>query len=220
MKDEVRIAWEAFTVPLAGRVPWMYLDDSGAVRTGIGYLLDACRAPRSEPSAGERARSHEIARALDWRLGVDGPPASEVDIDAEWDLVKARLDLVPRGCEQFETFTKLRLSEDVIDELLIGRLAELEHVLRGRAPFAEFDSWPADAQLGLLSMGWAMGPKFSLPEFEAAAARRDWTAAAELCRITSASDAARDDRDRRLFRNAAVVQESGADPEALVFEIA
>lgn len=29
--------------------------------------------------------------------------------------------------------------------------------------YAAFDAWPADGQLGLLILGWALGPGFSLP---------------------------------------------------------
>lgn len=41
---------------------------------------------------------------------------------------------------------------------------ELEAKLTKRYP--AFEAWPADAQLGLLLLGWALGPGFSLPGFK------------------------------------------------------
>jgi hypothetical protein len=52
----------------------------------------------------------------------------------------------------------LELSDDAIDSLIIDRLTKNESFLKRQPWFQDFDTWPADAQLGLLSMAWAMGP--------------------------------------------------------------
>ncbi|GAB2631505.1 hypothetical protein [Nocardia goodfellowii] len=111
------------------------------------------------------------------------------------------------------------------------QLAELETLLRGRMvrhhsgsvimPFAAFNSWPADAQLGLLSMGWAMGPKFHFPRFQDAACTRDWLRCAATCRINPESGRMprRNDRNQQLFRNAFRVESENLDPEALLLRV-
>ncbi|MEU8897495.1 hypothetical protein [Nocardia sp. NPDC048505] len=111
------------------------------------------------------------------------------------------------------------------------RLEQLETLLRGRMvrhgsgalvmPFAAFNSWPADAQLGLLSMGWHMGAEFHFPRFQDATFDRDWLRCAAECRINpeSGPTARRNDRDQQLFRNAHRVESEGLDPEVLLFEV-
>jgi hypothetical protein len=56
-------------------------------------------------------------------------------------------------------------------------------VLKSRPPFADLDNFPADAQLGLLSMSWGMGPMFNFPKFQAYVAAGDWSSAATECRF-------------------------------------
>jgi hypothetical protein len=221
MKDAVRAAWEPFNKPLEGRVQWMYLDVKGFVSTGVGNLIDASRTALTEPTDAERTKSHQIARALPWQIGEDGELASDTDIDAEWDLVKSRMDMAKQGGGAFKGITTLRLSDEAIDELVFSKLDEMEGVLKSRGPFTDFDTWPADAQLGLLSMSWGMGPKFNFPKFQAAVASRDWTTAAAECRFNPeiGTIVERNDRDQQLFRNAATVEDGGLDPEVLLFEI-
>lgn len=221
MKDAVRAAREPFNKPLEGRVQWMYLDVKGFVSTGVGNLIDASRTPLTEPTDAERTTSHQIARALPWQIAEDGEIASDTDIDAEWDLVKSRMDMAEQGGGAFKGITTLRLSDEAIDELVFSKLDEMEGVLKSREPFTDFDTWPADAQLGLLSMSWGMGPKFNFPKFQGAVVSRDWTTAAAECRFNPeiGTIAERNDRDQQLFGNAASVEDGGLDPEVLQFEI-
>src|SRR6185369_2729416 len=62
--------------------------------------------------------------------------------------------------------TSLRLDHDGIAQLVKSKLAANEEILKKRFP--AWESWPADAQLGTLSMAWAMGPNFNFPRFQAA----------------------------------------------------
>ena len=94
----------------------------------------------------------------------------------------------------------------------------MEGVLKGRAPFADFDNFPADAQLGLLSMSWGMGSMFNFPKFQGFVEAGDWNSAAAECRFQpdTGTITTRNDRDQQLFGNAAAVIDQGLDPDALV----
>ncbi|TQM32271.1 hypothetical protein [Nocardia bhagyanarayanae] len=230
MKAAVRRVWLPFNEPLEGRVPWMYLDSEGFVSTGVGNKLDDTGRVRAAPTPAERAASLIAARRLPWRR-PDGSPATGAEINAAWDAVKSRMDLVAGGYRRFADVTELRLTDEHIDRLVFARLDELETLLRGRMvrhgtgavvmPFAAFDSWPADAQLGMLSMCWAMGPKFSFPTFQDAAFARDWLRCAAACRVNPEIGTVirRNDRDQDLFRNAFRVEDEGLDPEVLLFRL-
>ena len=90
----------------------------------------------------------------------------------------------------------------------------MESSLKGRQPFVGFDDFPADAQLGLLSMSWGMGPMFNFPKFQAFVAAGDWTGASTECRFNPdiGTITVRNDRDQLLFRNSAAAVANGLDP--------
>ena len=103
--------------------------------------------------------------------------------------------------------------------MVFDKLDQMENVLKSRPPFADLDNFPAEAQLGLLSMSWAMGPKFNFPKFQAFVAAGDWSSAATECRFRpdTSTITIRNDRDLLLFRNAAAVIDQGLDPDILVW---
>lgn len=200
MRPPVRDAFHSFTAPFEGKdVPWMYLDVIGLVTTGNGNLID--------PVA--------MAVGLPWRK-PDGSLASREEIISEWHAVKQRKDLMLRGGMVFRNVTKLRLDKQAMHDLLFRKLDQNEAILRKRFP--EWDSWPADAQLGVHSMAWAMGPRFGFPKFSAACLRGDFAAAADECRISTIPDRnGRNQANRQLFLNAAFVRDTGADPAVLIY---
>ena len=202
MRQSVRDNWTAFNKPLEGRLHFMYLDIKGLVTTGLGNLID------SPADAGQLAWQH-----------ADGTPASAEEIDAEWERVKGRTDLAPKGGGAFAAGAQLFLTDDEIDRMVSGKLDQMQSVLKGRPPFADFDDFPADAQLGLLSMSWGMGPMFNFPKFQGFVAAGDWTSAATECRFQPdiGTITIRNDRDQLLFRNAAAVIDQGLDPDVLVW---
>jgi hypothetical protein len=227
--DSVRNYWMTFNEDLEGHTNWMYLDVKGYVSTSVGIKIDETVRELSPPTPEERAASLKQARAIAWRLGAeDGDPASEADIDAEWDRVKAAMDHAQGGGGRgswFDQTAQLRIDDDEVGRLVWARLDEMERHLRTVSDFAGYDSWPADAQLGLLSMSWAMGPFFAdggrWPNFRAACAGGDWTTASQQCRFNPeiGTIVKRNNRDQRCFLNAATVAppESGLDPSVLVF---
>jgi GH24 family phage-related lysozyme (muramidase) len=208
MHQSVRDAFMPFTTNFEGRVPFMYLDILGKVTTGIGNLID---------SPGE-------AQRLPWTDTSTGTAADPGTIEAAWQAVKGRQDMRSRGGMAFESVTTLRLSDDDIDALVLAKVDSNESFLKSNhSEFAGFDDWPADAQLGLLSMAWAQGPSFAKwPSFRAAAAAGDWATAAAQCHLEDSHNPGlrpRNAADLELFNNAASVVESGSDPSVLVFSV-
>lgn len=222
MHQSVRDNWTFFNEPLEARLSFMYLDSRGLCTTGLGNLIDATKLGRDEPprppTDAERSDSWVIARRLAWRTEA-GDTASDAEIDAEWDQIRARLDQARKGGGTFRPFATLHLDDDEIDRLVGSKLDEMEATLRRRPPFAGWDSFPADAQLGILSMAWGMGPMFAFPKFQAFVAAGQWADAATECRFgpDHGTIRTRNDRNERLFRNAGIVADTSADPSALVW---
>jgi hypothetical protein len=98
-------------------------------------------------------------------------------------LVKSRFDLSPRGGAAFKDVTTLRFAGAPVDALIAQKLDQTAGYLIGGAGCANFENWPADGQLGLLSMSWGMGPAFNLPEVAGIARDRTWTEAPTECRL-------------------------------------
>ncbi len=100
------------------------------------------------------------------------------------------------------------------------RLSSFQQTLKNT--FTAFETWPADGQLGLLSMAWAMGPAFSggWPHFTQACLARDWVGAAANCKMDEAGKPGlrpRNAANALLFRNAALVVSQGLAPETLYY---
>jgi len=177
MHDSVATAFIAFTVPLEARVRFMYLDTRQLVTTGIGNLID-----QDDPEhIGSRARLTSDAYDVGWMDG-QGVPAGTERIDGEYTLVK-NSGTAGKPLPVREAITTLRISEESVDAMVARRLASNEATLRGRAEFAGYADWPADAQLGLHSMAWAMGAGFDFPAFQTAVAGGDWLTAARECHM-------------------------------------
>lgn len=188
-----------------GYVTWMYLDVAGFVTIGVGNKIDPINLALNLP--------FEYA-------DQPGSQASQEDITAAWNTVKSRTDL--RLSSAFKEVTNLRLTQAAIRSLIDTRLRENENTLK--KTLSEFDKFPADAQLGLLSMAWALGPLFInngiWPKFRAACLNQDWDTAAAECRMKSTNNPGiepRNDADKTLFSNAARVQELGYAPEVLYY---
>lgn len=200
MRQAVRDNYTAFTSRFEGAVPWMYLDVKGLVTTGIGNLIDSVGA----------------AQALPWRHGQGGPLASQDEIAQAWSTVKGMQGskMLGGGNKVFQNASDLRLDADGIRKLVNDKLNSNEAILLTRFP--GFEAWPADAQLGLLSMAWAMGPYFKFPKFEAAVNQLvpDFKAAAALSHMNAAGNPGlvpRNTANEALFNAAADVLKNNLD---------
>jgi GH24 family phage-related lysozyme (muramidase) len=198
MYASVRCEFAPFTKALEGRVPWMYLDVKTLVTVGMGNRVDPV----------------EDALVLPFIHKADQAPVSKGEIRAEWQILKSRPQLAMRGYRACEEITNLRLSDTAMDDLVDHELEANEAILT--RTFSHWHSWPADAQLGVLSMAWALGAGFTAhwPKFTAAADAQDWSAAAAECKISEVGNAGVEPRnlaDAVLFGNAAAVRRMGLD---------
>ncbi|MFE4703068.1 peptidoglycan-binding protein [Streptomyces sp. NPDC056738] len=179
MHQSVWDAFLPFSAPLEGRVQFMYLDVKSLVSTGVGNLLDA-----DDPEHfGSNLKPLPDIFTLDWYDKDTLEPASRSDILQEYRTVKFS-NTAHATINAKEAITRLRISNATIDDLVRSKLSQFEPYLLGRTDFEDLEEWPADAQLGLFSMAWALGPAFAFPKFQAAARQQDWLTMARESKIT------------------------------------
>ena len=193
-----------------GYIGWMFPDVKGLVSTGFGLLLDPVG----------------MALTLPWRR-PDGALATREEIVADWANVKNHPGAARLGHKSVEHVARLRLDREGMDQAVAGKLRLNEAILCGG--FQDWDSWPADAQLGAMSMAWAVGPSFwkptagrcYFPNLTAALRAKDFRTASVECFLpeekTISGLRLRNRANRILFTNAAVAQEEGLDPEELFY---
>lgn len=208
MWDSVRNVFSSFSTPLEGSVAHMYQDTLGKVTVGIGILIDSPGAAWATRGDGASFFTSKGA----------GPEASEQQVKAEWQRVKGDPSLAGHH-KLAEEVTDLWLRPEGISSLLARRLEQSESTLRQTPEFADLHSWPADAQLALFSMAWAMGSAFAQgerwPDFRASCSQHDWLLAARNSVIGNSWLPKRNAVNRGLMRSAAWVDSVGADPSVL-----
>lgn len=200
-----------------------YLDTKGLITTGVGNLIDD--SPRSPPWSS----AISLPWKVDWRLiSTDEVVRQFVRLKSfavpestikEWREKHggARLPLQLRGgdTDDMRAATTMRLTKEDVTVLVRRRLLEMASVVREQ--FGEFDTWPADAQLALLSVAWARGPNgfaSGFPNMTAALKRRDFVTAAAECGLAGGYED-RDAANRRCFLAAARCERDGLNPELL-----
>lgn len=203
IRPAVLDVWHAFSEPLEGRVHSMYLDVLGLVTTGVGNLIDTA----------------EQAAALPWHHERTGAPATKDEVIAAWRTLKARKELSRLHWKYAAALNDLRLSDGAIDALVSAKLAANAVHLQSKY-FRDFASWPADAQLGTLSMAWALGAGFpnTFKNFTRCANVPNWLDAKACCIIRSTGNPGVVPRNRaneRCFDNAHTVHVHGLDPAEL-----
>jgi GH24 family phage-related lysozyme (muramidase) len=145
MHQSVIDAWFKHSAEYEGRVSTMYLDILGLVTTAQGNLVDTI----SE------------AQKLNWKL-PNGVTATDAQVAEEWRLLKGQQSLAKfhYKIQAQRAPLRLHLDDRDIDALVIAKLLANEAYMR-KSHFPEWDSWPADAQLAVSSMAWAVGPGFA-----------------------------------------------------------
>src|SRR5262249_43474834 len=143
-------------------------------------------------------------------IATPGAPATPDQIAAEWQKLKGNPNLAREGFRACEPITDLALSDDDINALVLARVTANESFLKRQQWFEDFDAWPADAQLGLLSMAWAMGPggPGQFPKFRAACESLAFKTAAAECKMNEAGNSGlvpRNQANFTLFSNASVI---------------
>ncbi len=197
MHQSVLAQWHAFSTDLEGRVHSMYLDLKALITTGVGNLID------SVPEA----------QKLPWKH-ADGSLATKEEVAGAWRALKARPDLARLHWKYAAKLNDLRLSDEDIDSLVARKLVEFEAHLKKSLP--DFDGYPADAQLAIMSMAWAVGPGFTktFKNFTAFALKQEWVNAGACSTIKTAGNPGVSPRNKRnlvCLRNAASVLELGSD---------
>jgi hypothetical protein len=174
----------------------MYLDIDGRVTVGVGNLIDTI------PDAQKFPFVHKL----------DGSAATRAEIATDWQAVKNRQDLTHAKdyLDKFNQLTALKLTEDAIDQIVLTSLDQNETLLKQISEFADLEDWPADAQLGLFSLIWALGPAGiqRFRDFRTACAAKDWNAAATQSHMKETGNPGiipRNVADHILFSNAAEV---------------
>jgi hypothetical protein len=139
--------------------------------------------------------------SLPWKH-KDGTPATHDEIVAEWWKMKHAWPGVSSvNCGRIAS---LFLDQADVDALTLSELDRMwGRVLRY---FPDAETWPEPAQLGVLSMCWAMGGDFEpgYPHFDEAARAQDWATCAAQCAMTKPPvPVERNRRNKILFERAA-----------------
>jgi hypothetical protein len=201
MHASVKTALYDFLKQYEGKVNFMYLDVKGLVTVGVGHLIDPVNQ----------------ALKLEFRRKGGNSPVSAGEITTEWQTVKSKRELIPKGGEAFAAVTSLELSDNGIKLMVASHANGIEEYIKKNASaskfYADFDNWPADAQLAFMGVAWGgiPIPQFGWHKFPEACRVQDWDIAAAECKITSPIAAGRNDAHKMMFLNAAAVQSNGDD---------
>jgi hypothetical protein len=200
-----------------GEVRSMYLDNRGFVTTGVGNLL---------PDGASASRFN--GQPLTWERIADGIQVAPTTVAAEFDRVnapetKTRIpDWAIIGGGNFINRAKdlgivtLRLTNASFGLLFKAALDGFEATIKGIAGFEDYEKmpggFPADAQIGIISVVWANGPEPLRPgnrmsDFTKACKERRWGDIAALGLYSwSNIRADRDACTQKVFQNAQNVE--------------
>jgi hypothetical protein len=211
------------------RLPsYMYEDILGLVTTGMGNLIETPSTPPTQENPSTEGTITDEGLNAGW-THADGTPASDDEIRAEFANVKAKWSAghwEPLGGfnENGKEIATLFLPEAAVKKLIFAKLQAFANVLKTQLP--EWDSFPADAQMALLSHAWAAGASLGgWPKFKGFINSNppDWRSAAAEGYVYGpnhtviAGITPRNDSNVRLMLNAEGVARTGSDPAVLYF---
>lgn len=226
MKQSVLENFIKFTEPFEGYVEKMYVDQKNLVTTGYGNLIEVMRGVE-----GTGQITIEGLR-LPWKRDSDNSLASQAEIIDNFARIK-NAGVSGTGGGNQKHLTSLHLDQDAIVQLVRNKLLDFQSSLIQYIP--AFETLPADAQLGILSMAWAMGPHFPrkypnftravnslVPDFEAMARESVIPELEKFTRgavdsATGLKEEGRNFAQVKLFRNAGEVFRQGLNPETLYY---
>lgn len=180
-----------------GYLPGPYTDAKGLITVGMGNLIDT-QPPSPTPTAK--------ARSLPW---------SPNNIDADWAALRAAWPGVQSAASM--RLTTSRLSPQAIQNLITDTMRGEEPAILRLIP--GFANLPADVQLGVWSMVWAMGTGnlATFKTFLDAVNSGDFVSAAAQSHMQGVGIDMRNLANRLLFLNGAAVRTLGADPAILYY---
>ena len=202
MRAQVQENFQSFNDRFESTCTWMYLDVKGLVTTGVGNLIDSIPA----------------AQALPW-TNKDGSPCTMAQVQGAWNTVKMAQSLKRLGGGHFQGLTSIRLTADGIASLVATRRDLDWSFLLGRFP--GLPTWPADGQMGVLSIAWAAGPGWRAPNFDKHSVEPDYLGLAQEAWLNDAGNPGLHPRNlanQTLFMNCdKVVNGRGFDPEVFYY---
>jgi hypothetical protein len=202
----------------AKQFDFMYTDILGLVTTGMGNLIDgnSNKTPMADMNA------YGPALRLPWVHKSDGQPATQAEIIQDWQTVKnAHTQTGTYDAGKDSKMTQLRLPQDALQNLIADQVTSNEKALL--QSFPGFAGFPADGQMVIHGMGWAMGsgfvPAYGFKAFADAVNRGDWVAAKANSAFKLESPQRKTAHDK-MFDNAAKVVAQKLDPETLWYPMA
>jgi GH24 family phage-related lysozyme (muramidase) len=148
-----------------GCFPYMYLDSRGYVTVGVGFWLET----------PDHAASYTFY--INSTPSGSAQKATSDQVRAEWSHVKCQ------AANHLETyyqqFTTVQMQEPDMDAMLTEKVSAFEAV--ARKTFANWDDFPASAQLALLDMIYNLGSLIAFPKLVAYATKKDWVNCAQQC---------------------------------------
>jgi GH24 family phage-related lysozyme (muramidase) len=212
-RNSVLDAFVKVQSPWEGVAHVMYTDKLGLVTTAIGYLIDSNKiaTPMADMSG------YGPALVIPWVHKSDGKPATQAEIIQDWQTVKsAHNQSGGYDLPNDKKITQLEIPDLVVQDLTASRMADNEKVLL--QSFPNFTSFPADAQMAIHGMAWAMGagfvPAYGFHAFADAANRGDWATAKAHSDFKGVSPERKAGQDK-MFDNAAAVVANKLDPDKL-----
>lgn len=211
------------------RIPsYMYEDILGLVTTGMGNLIENPATQPTQANPSTQGTITDEGLNAGW-THANGSLASPDEIRAEFANIKRAWTAGKwYGLGGFNangrSIATLWLPDTAVKRLIFSKLAAFASNLK--AQFPAWDSFPADAQMALLSMSWAKGSSFQgWPKFKAAvnASPPSWLNASAESYIYGPNHSIisaiipRNDANARMFANADGVDKQGRDPSVLYF---
>jgi hypothetical protein len=216
MHPDVQDHAREFLTKFEGYLRQMYLDRRGLVTTGIGDLID------DHTSNNPMALVHQFRWVKIGPEDTDGDPAEDWEVEEEWNRVKAKQEWKLIGGGNFVKRAReagiitLQIPIDEVDIKFMSKLSSFEQTMKATPGgyFQDYETFPADAQLGILSLIWATGPgrlHIDWPKFSGLCQNRQWLEIAERKEFRwSNIDPKREEAMILLFENAGNLEDAVA----------
>ena len=212
-----------FTEPLEGgfAADCMFMVQDLQVATGMGITFKG---------KGDRNGGLAMAVALEWVFKPEHPKANQKcdpsDIARDYDVVLGMEELGRQGpghLAEWKRVTNCRITKDGLRDGVRNRVIFNINFIKTQRkigpPIGNFDTFPADAQLCVVSLTWAIGNEFGFPKFCAACRKADWFEAANECTLSNKEGTLpRRSREQQLMmHNAGCTALGLGDPDKLHF---
>jgi hypothetical protein len=168
------------------------------------------------------------AKRLPWHLKGSTTPRTPDEIEADFNTVLSHPEIAfPGNLDKWSKLTSSRLARHVLLSHCKSKIVDNLNTVRRRGFVGDYDSFPADAQLCVASITWAVGPNFDkvrgeramVDAFCAACKARDFRLAEENCTYSDTRNTLprRSAEQRTMMHNADLIERGQGDPSTLFF---